>query len=340
MMAHTGRKSHGGKRGRSSAAKIIFWLAVLAVLVLAGAHYFGGADAVLHPETGNVTPSDMKAAASPSAAPSSASDGLTGALNVYVIDVGQGDSILLVSPSGATMLIDAGESPYFDTVDAFLSDLGIKKLDVAVATHPHSDHIGAMADIIDNYPIGTFYLPDREHTSKTFENMLDALEEHNVTTVAAAAESDAFISWDDAVSVQILSPFADADYGDNLNDYSVVLHVVYGNTSILLTGDAEGENEDSAEAMMLSRLPKSCLSSTVLKVGHHGSSTSTSDAFLKAVNPEIAVISVGEGNSYGHPDPKTLQKFASAGIPCYRTDESGTIHLILDGNKVTVTTDK
>ncbi len=334
-MAYTGRKSRSGKKRRSSAAKIIFWLAVLVALVLVGAHYSGGVDAVFHPKAENATPSGAKAPASPSA-----SEELMGALNVYVIDVGQGDSILLVSPSGETMLIDAGESKYFDTVDALLSDLGIERLDVAVATHPHSDHIGAMAEIIKNYPIGTFYLPDKEHTSKTFENMLDALEKNHVTTVAAAADGGAFIRWDDAVSVQILSPFSDADYGDNLNDYSVVLHVIYGGTSILLTGDAEGEDEGSAEAVMLSRLPKSCFSSTVLKVGHHGSSTSTSDAFLKAVSPEIAVISVGEGNSYGHPDPKTLQKVASAGIPCYRTDESGTIHLIFDGSKVTVAASK
>ncbi|HMM32182.1 MAG TPA: ComEC/Rec2 family competence protein [Clostridia bacterium] len=260
-----------------------------------------------------------------------------GAMDMYIIDVGQGDSIFLRSPTGKTMLVDAGEAGEFETIDAFLKTLGVTKLDVVVATHPHSDHIGAMYKVIRAYEIGTFYMPDIAHTTSTFEKMLDALEEKDVSVKRAEASGETYLPWSNDVTVRILSPIEgnDAD-ADDLNDWSVVLHISFGNSSILLTGDAE----KAAEARILETYPEEVLRATVLKAGHHGSSTSSSDAFLDAVNPEIAVISCGEGNDYGHPHAETLERYASRGMEVYRTDLGGTLHLIFTAQGVSVETEK
>ena len=257
-------------------------------------------------------------------------------LDVFIIDVGQADSILLRSPSGKTMLIDAGESKNFPAIKKKLKELGITRLDVVIATHPHSDHIGGMTKVIETYDIGKFYLPDAAHATKTYENMIAALEKKpNTKVIAAAADAVSSIAWDTDVEVLILSPFADAKYKD-FNNYSVVIRVKYGETSILLAGDAE----TAAEAVMLERLPADYFSATVLKLGHHGSTTSTSADFFAAVAPKLAVISVGEGNSYGHPGGEMLDMLKAAQTPCFRTDLNGTIYLHLDGKDVLVYCEK
>lgn len=256
-------------------------------------------------------------------------------LHAYILDVGQGSSTFLRSPGGYTMLVDTSESRYFSVVDAFLREQGVEKLDVVVASHPHSDHIGSMAKIIKNYEIGAFYLPDEPHTTALYESMISALEEHNVNTIAAYGGKDATIPWDPLVSVNILSPIQGVKYKD-LNDVSVVLRIAFEDTSILLPADAEA----FAEETMLAKLPRSAFPSNVLVLGHHGSVSSTSDAFLQAVAPSLALISVGADNDYGHPSGETLEKLSRHGIPCYRTDESGTIHVLLNGKKVLVETEK
>ncbi|MDR0840627.1 MAG: MBL fold metallo-hydrolase [Christensenellaceae bacterium] len=256
-------------------------------------------------------------------------------LHAYVLDVGQGDCTFLRSPAGRTMLIDAGERGYYPAIAAFLRKQGVKKLDVVVATHPDSDHIGSMPDIIDNFEIGAFYMPDVENTTSTFESMLAALERRSGPTYAAYGGKDVSLDWDSTVTVDVLSPLKNVRHED-LNDWSIVLRVTYGKTAILLTGDAEAH----AEEAMLANLSRARFAATVLCLGHHGSSTSTTDAFLRAVNPSLVIASVGAGNSYGHPHAQTLEKLRKQGIPLLRTDESGTIHIYLSGEKVQAETEK
>ena len=256
-------------------------------------------------------------------------------LDIYVLDVGQGDSIFLRSPSGKTMLVDAGESYMYERVDDFLQNQAVKKLDVVVGTHPHADHIGAMEQVVTHYNIGAYYMPDAQNQTKMFENLLDALTEQDINVKQAVGGKTSAINWDEDVEVTILTPLPGVEY-DNLNDWSVILHVQYGDTSILLTGDAESFAEKAA----LKALPEKYFRATVLKVGHHGSSTSSSDAFLDAVDPEIAVASLGKDNEYGHPHKEVVEALEARNIPLYRTDTAGTIHIVLDGEGYTVETEK
>lgn len=256
-------------------------------------------------------------------------------LEVHLLNVGQADSIFLRSPKGKTMLIDSGESQNFDAVCEFLESEDVKKLDVVVATHPHNDHIGSMYRILRKYDVGKFYMPAVTHTTETFERMLDALDDNDITPRLAYAKPNAKIAWGDgSVTARIVSPFEGIDY--DLNNWSIVLHVSFGETSILLTGDAE----EHAESVMLANLSAEDLDADVLKLGHHGSSTSTSEVFLDTVSPEIAVVSVGKANDYGHPHAETLKRLKQRDIPLYRTDKHGTISLILDGEDVFITTEK
>lgn len=285
------------------------------------------------------TPTQPVESSTPVPAPSSGekrASPLEGTLTAHILDVGQGDSILLISPSGKTMLVDASENKYFEDIDECLRELGIEKLDVVVATHPHSDHIGGMANVINNYEIGTFYMPNVAHTSATFEKMLAALENNDVKVRPAEATDDSFIEWDDEVEVRILSPVINADYGDDFNDWSVILRVKYGETSILLTGDAE----EYAEWYALNSLPIEYFDATVLKLGHHGSSSSTSPEFFDAVSPDYAVGSMGKDNEYGHPHDEIVEMLLDEGIPFFRTDKEGTITVRMDGEKVKITTEK
>lgn len=222
------------------------------------------------------------------------------------IDVGQGDSIFLRSPNGKTMLVDAGTPDSFESIQNVLSEEGVTKLDVVVMTHPHSDHMGSMKRVIDNYDIGTFYMPDAVNTTSSFDRMLSALEKKKVKTKVIWGSAKTTINWDGDVEVRVLSPIKGADYQNNLNDMSVVIKVTYGETSLLLTGDAESYAE---ELMIASE--KELLQADVLKIGHHGSSTSSSQAFLDAVQPKAVVISLGKNNDYGHPHRETMQRLKS-----------------------------
>lgn len=329
---------------KSSKNRLVTLLLVLAVCALLYA--FGGQSVWEVPEepvgpVSSSTPAQNIETDTPvsSAAPDTAEETaapLDGTLSVYVMDVGQGDSILLISPSGKTMLVDASESKAFSHIDAFLQEHGVETLDVVVATHPHSDHIGGMTKVINNYEIGTFYLPNVTHTSATFEKMLAALEDRNITVRQAEATDNSFIEWDGSVEVRILSPVINADYGRDLNDWSVMLHISYGDTSILLTGDAE----EYAEWYTLNSFPAEYFDADVLKLGHHGSSTSTSDEFFEAVSPDYAVASMGADNEYGHPHKETIELLEENGVPFYRTDRDGDISIVMDGASVAITTEK
>lgn len=323
----------GGAAGGANVKLIYVLLAVLAVVVIAVLIAEGPQgltrilSTLIEPEP-TAAAGDMDGGADSTAA-ATAEAALDGELACYVLDVGQGDSILLVSPSGKTMLIDCSESKYYDTIAADLDALAIDRLDIVVATHPHADHIGGMAKIIRDYDIGAFYMTDFAATTATYERMLDALEAKNVPINVTT--TDTVIAWDDACSVTVLSPVAGESY-DDCNTSSIVLRVSYGNTAVMLTGDAEKETEQ----IMLAHFDRSAFRADVLKLGHHGSSTSTSEAFLQAVNPAFVVCSVGDGNDYGHPHQETLALMERFGLTMYRTDMRGTVKIVLDGTSAKV----
>lgn len=242
-------------------------------------------------------------------------------LEAHFLDVGQGDSILIRFPNEQTMLIDSGESGAGDRVVSYLKQQGIDRIDYLVATHPHEDHIGGMVKVIEAFEIGEVYMPKVTHTSKTYENLLLAIQDKGLKIMAARAGVN--IIEEEGLKAVFVAPCS-AHY-DNLNNYSAVVKVQYGKTSFLLAGDAEAE----AEQEMLGGEEE--LKADVLKVGHHGSSTSTTEPFLDAVSPKYAVISSGEGNQYGHPHQETLERLCRDGIEIYRTDTYGTVLFVSDG---------
>ncbi|MDD3920153.1 MAG: ComEC/Rec2 family competence protein [Eubacteriales bacterium] len=256
-------------------------------------------------------------------------------LTVTVLDVGQADCMLLQSPNGKTMLIDAGDSESFWHMEDVFKAAGIDRLDVVVSTHPHTDHIGSMREVIQNYEIGTFYMTDQTSTTSTYKNMVKALQTQGVTVKQAAADLEPVIDWDADVEVRILSPIT-AYFYDDLNDSSVVLRVKYGDTAMLVTGDAGAY----AENIMLAEWPKRYLQADVLKLGHHGSYTSTGKHFLAAVDPTVAVASLGKNNDYGYPHRETVSILAQSGITMYRTDEDGDVTFTLNGKQVSIATEK
>ena len=243
-------------------------------------------------------------------------------LSIDFIDVGQADSIL-VRNQDKVMLIDAGTNEAGETVVNYLKNLGITKIDYLIGTHPHEDHIGGLDDVINNFDIGQIYMPKIETTTKTFEDVLDAIENKNLT-VTAPNKGDK-IELGQAVGEFMTEPILDKD---NLNVSSLVLRLEFGNTSYLFMGDAEEENEETI------RWPKT----DVLKVGHHGSSTSSSESFLEQVQPKYAIIMAGKDNSYGLPKQETIDKLNNIGCEIYRTDEDGTIQMTSDGNTIEIKT--
>jgi PGF-pre-PGF domain-containing protein len=250
-------------------------------------------------------------------------------LTVHFIDVGQGDSILL-EYGDREMLIDAGERSASDDVVNYLNSEGITSLDYVVATHPHADHIGGISDILKTFPVGQFLDSGYPHTSGTYEYMLETISRQNIPfkTVKRGDQID-FAS---GISVEVLNP-GSSYFTDDLNQNSVVLKVTDGQVSFLLMGDAgiEAENAIMGDGYNVD--------ADILKVGHHGSSTSSGEDFVSSVSPAVSVIEVGAGNEYGHPHEETLERLQKVS-KVYRTDIDGTITVTTDGSTYSVTTEK
>jgi competence protein ComEC len=244
-----------------------------------------------------------------------------GEIWLHFIDVGQGDCILIQSADNA-VLIDAGTVSASRAITTYLDNLGITSLDYVVATHPHSDHIGGMPAVINRYSISEFWMPDVVHTTHIFEDMLDALEANNmqITTVQAGDILRAGI-----IEMTVVAP--NRSFYQNLNNYSIVLHMKYGNTAMLFTGDAEALSENEIIADW-------DIKSDIIKVGHHGSRTSSSHRFLSETAASVAVITVGAGNRFGHPHGEVVDRLNEMGMVIKRTDELGTIVLITDGENI------
>lgn len=243
---------------------------------------------------------------------------------VHFIDVGQGDSIL-IQVNNKNMLIDAGPKSDKNELLNYLSKLNVDKLDYVIATHPHEDHIGNMSDIIDSYNVLKFYAPKVQTTTKTFEKMIDSLKRKGLKINVIRRDTDS-IDLGKNTNVRVFSPIDDSY--ENLNNYSSVIRIQYGSTSFLFTGDAEKDVEEK----ILDNNEN--IGSDVLKVGHHGSSTSTSKAFLNKINPSIGVISVGKDNTYNHPNNETIKSLKENKVTIYRTDKDGTVILSSDGTKI------
>lgn len=245
-------------------------------------------------------------------------------LKVHFIDVGQGDSIL-VQFKDKNLLIDAGPRSSSNDLLKYLKGINLTKLDYVVATHPHEDHIGGMPEIIKNFEIGEFYAPKKQASTKIFQTMVEDLKKKNhKINVAKAGVS---LDMDSDISVEMIAPNS-SDY-ENVNNYSAVIKVTYKDTSFLFTGDAEKLSEKE----ILQK--KYDIKADVLKLGHHGSSTSSSKEFLDKVNPKIAVASLGKDNDYGHPHKEIIKAMKDRNITFYRTDELGTIVLKSDGKNIT-----
>ncbi|MDW7674674.1 MAG: stalk domain-containing protein [Bacillota bacterium] len=243
-------------------------------------------------------------------------------LTVHFIDVGQGDSILIQSPSGKTMLIDAGERTAGQKVVSYLKAAGISSIDWVVSTHPHADHIGGLITVLETFPVANVLDPAVVHTSKTFEDYLTLIDKKEINFVEA--RSGMTVNFDSLVKVEVLAPGSEASKA-SLNNTSVVLKLSFGEVSFLLAGDAETDSEN-----IMLRAHSNKLKSTILKVGHHGSKSSTTANFLKAVSPEAAIIQVGK-NSYGHPTEEALNRLDAASVKIYRNDLHGDIIISTDG---------
>ena len=245
-----------------------------------------------------------------------------GQLKIHYIDVGQGDSILIQQGS-SNMLIDTGTNASTSSLIAYLKSQNINKINYLVLTHPHEDHIGGADAVIKEFDIGTVYMPKVTNTTKTFKDVVKAMNSKGLK-VTPPNPGDEFKLGD--ANCSILSPINTNP--KNLNTYSIVLKLAFGNNKFLFTGDAQASNEKD----MIDKGYD--LSADVLKVGHHGSNTSTSQAFLDKVKPKYAVISVGKGNDYGHPKAVIMKRLKSNGVNVFRTDENGTIICTSDGKNL------
>lgn len=247
-----------------------------------------------------------------------------GNLKVHFLDVGQADCILIQS-GGMNMLIDAGNNNDREYVLSYLKEQGVKRLDYVIGTHAHEDHIGSLDDVILNFEIGELFLPDQTYETQSYTDVLIAAENRELEVTHPIFKETRYLGKTRFIFVM---PDADREYSD-LNDSSLGIRISNGVHSFLMCGDSSKEME---KEFLASRI---YLHSDVFKVSHHGSSDANSAAFLKAVDPEYAVISCGKSNDYGHPHKSTLRRLKKIGAEIFRTDKQGTIVFESDGKILT-----
>lgn len=255
-------------------------------------------------------------------------DYLKSGFSVHFIDVGQGDSALVIC-DGKTMLIDGGKPHASSIIYTYLKKLGIEYLNYIVASHADDDHIGGLSAPLSKMKVGSVLAPETEANTSSYTNLKTKAAEQGLT-IRHPKQGDTLTLGSSKTT--FLGPIT--ENASDRNNGSIVMKVVYGKTSFLFTGDAEREEEQQI-------LSTGCdISATVLKVGHHGSRNSTTYPFLREIMPKFAVISVGKGNSYGHPTEDTLSRLRDADVKVYRTDMQGDIIAMSDGKTVTITTKK
>ncbi len=247
---------------------------------------------------------------------------------VNFIDVGQGDCEFIQLPDGKCMLIDSGEAQYAESVIGKIKQLGYKKIDYLVATHPHIDHIGGMSEIIERFDIGKIFMPKVSNNTKTYEALLNTISDKGLSITSAKAGKQIYS--DESLDIKFLAPIS-STY-DEINNYSAVVRLDYAKTSFLFMGDAQKQ----AEEEMLETYSGNALKADVLKVAHHGSKYSSCTGFLRAVNPDYAVIEVGKDNPYDHPHIDAVRRIKISGAQILRTDEMGDIAVSSDGTTLTV----
>ncbi len=253
--------------------------------------------------------------------------------SVHFVDVGQGDCTL-IRIGDHSILVDAGDVDCDQKVLAYMKSAGVTTLDLAIATHPHADHIGGMDSVVKEYKPEKLIMPHIKKsavpTTKVYEDLLLSIKSAGVSVTWAEPGQVFDIG---GAEVKIFGP---TEEFDDLNQCSVVCRVEYGGVSVLLSGDAE----KAGESGVLDQAEQGALQSTIFKAGHHGSKTSNTAAFLKAAAPDYVVISCGADNSYGHPHKEALKRFEQMKSEVYRTDQNGTVVLSLEGDKIEVTLEK
>lgn len=256
---------------------------------------------------------------------------------VYFIDVGQGDAAFIRTPNGKNILIDAGQcSAGEDEFDAgleivlpFLAKKNVKQLDYVVASHAHSDHIGGLLSVLKKMPVGVVYDSGFPYSSPEYAKFLHVIKSKKIP-YKLALQGDS-LDWDPDLTVKVLSPQRNRLFEDP-NNNSIVLKITYRNVSFLFTGDIEA----LAEGEIISNYKKSELASIILKVPHHGSKTSSTEDFLDAVNPEIAVISCGRFNRFRHPHSDIVRRYNDFNIELHRTDKEGPVFISTDGETYSI----
>lgn len=255
-----------------------------------------------------------------------ATDVLDPTLTAYFFDVGQGDAILFKA-NDFTILVDAGRHDRSDVVP-HLQAAGVQTIDLFIGTHPHSDHIGQCEQVMQAFNVREVWLSGDVHTTRTFERCIDAILASDAGYYEPRAGEIIQIG---SAQLEILHP---NEVTGDFNNGSISMRLVYGDVIFILSGDAEADGE---QAMLSRNQP---LRAHIMKLGHHGSRTSSTAPFLEAVSPEIAIYSAGVDNSYGHPHPEIVQRVAMFGIPLYGTDTHGTVRIITDGTRYQVQTDR
>ena len=325
-MAKTSRKKRSSsKKNQTKIISFICGLIIIGAIVIFGGAELGGLNTSVPLNTST---------------PSSSLINDEGSLSMYVIDIGQGDAILLAK-DGKYALIDAGESmspgerESRTAIFTCLDSLGVKNIEFLLITHQDYDHIGSAKDVLSTYNVGIVYDNGVEHTSATYEKLMQYILDENIN-YKVVRDGDLVTSPWSEVKIDVLSPPQDlimSGSSPDINENSIVLKITYNTVSYILTGDAE----DKAESYILST--GADIDTDILKAGHHGSSSSSTDAFLEAVSPGIIVISVGAGNSYGHPHIETLTRYAKYCEFIYRTDLDGDVVITTDGSAYSVYTE-